>query len=149
MPMKVEAVRRVQALEMVRRGLGHRGPGLLGAIALAGPALADAEYDRCIARSNSTNVEWAACGGAWIEREDRRLNETWRRLLPKLPRQSRADLLAEQRAWIAYKDKACTFYRNGDFGREGQVLHGPRRLAGVIARRRDELGDIEAFLAPQ
>lgn len=114
-----------------------------------GPALADAEYDRCIARSNSTNVEWAACGGAWIEREDRRLNETWRRLLPKLPRQSRADLLAEQRAWIAYKDKACAFYRNGDFGREGQVLHGPCCLAGVIARRRDELADIEAFLAPQ
>lgn len=122
---------------------------VLGAVALGGPALADAEYERCIDRSDGTNPAWGACGGAWVAREDRLLNETWRRLLPKLPQRSRADLRTEQRAWIAYKDKACAFYGNGDFGREGQVLHDPTCLAGVIARRRGELAGIEAFLAPR
>ena len=149
MPMRVESVHRVQAL-----GTTHRGPGLLCAavlcaVALSGPALADAEYGRCIERSDGTNTAWETCGGAWVAREDRQLNETWRRLLPKLPQQSRADLRTEQRAWIAYKEKACAFYGNGDFGRDGQVLHGPSCLAGVIARRRGELADIEAFLAPR
>jgi uncharacterized protein YecT (DUF1311 family) len=109
------------------------------ALLAAGPALADEEYDRCIAESDGTNTAWGECGGAWIEREDARLNETWQRLIADAGDRMKADLRAEQRAWIAYKDLSCLFYANGEFGREGQVVSFPACRAEVIAKRTAEL----------
>jgi uncharacterized protein YecT (DUF1311 family) len=78
---------------------------------------------------------WAACGGEWVAREDARLNAAWKRLYAASGSATKKDLLEEQRAWNAFKDKACQFYANGDFGREGQVLHFPSCRAELIARR--------------
>lgn len=102
---------------------------------LAGHALADDDYDRCISDSDGTNAAWSECGGAWLEREDARLNEAWKRVFSGFAGQSKADLLAEQRAWIAFKEASCLFYASGDFGREGQVLSFPSCRAGVTAER--------------
>ncbi len=52
---------------------------------------------------------------------------------------TRSDLLQEQRGWIAFKDKACLFYANGDSGREGSVLGFPSCRAALIAGRTKEL----------
>ena len=42
--------------------------GILGALAL--PAAADEAWKRCIDNSDGTNPAWAACGGAWVAREE-------------------------------------------------------------------------------
>lgn len=114
-----------------------------------GVAPADDAYDRCIANADGTNTAWAQCGGDWIEREDKSLNEVWRQVYGAADGQTKRDLLAEQRLWNAYKESACGFYANGDWGREGQVLHFSACRARVIAERTQALQDYGTFLAPQ
>jgi uncharacterized protein YecT (DUF1311 family) len=95
----------------------------------------DAEYRRCIARSDGTNTAWGLCGTALIEREDIRLNAAWKRVYAAGAETKSKDLLDEQRAWNAFKETSCRFYASGTFGREGQVLSFPVCRAGIIAQR--------------
>ena len=104
-------------------------------LCLARPAVADAEHDRCIAASDGTNTSWATCGADLLKREDGRLNGAWKRVFAGLPDETRKNLLDEQRAWNAFKETSCLFYRSDDWGREGQVLHFPLCRAAVIAER--------------
>ncbi|RDJ23096.1 DUF1311 domain-containing protein [Bosea caraganae] len=120
---------------------------LLGGLLLAsaGPAAADDIYDKCIDDSDGTNTAWGACGSEWLKREDEKLNAVWKRINDGLPDATKADLLEEQRAWIAFKEKSCRFYANGDWGREGQALHYPNCLASLIAERISTLEAYGAF----
>jgi uncharacterized protein YecT (DUF1311 family) len=101
-------------------------------------AFADDIYDKCIAKT-SDNASWAQCGGEWMQREDDKLNKTWKVLFAKVDGQTKTDLLAEQRLWVAFKEKACKFYANGDWGRQGEVLNYPACQAGLIASRTKDL----------
>lgn len=111
---------------------------LIGAAMWAGTAQADPGYDSCEGKA-VTNVDYSACGAAWIAREERRLNVAWKALYSRLPARSKASLLSEQRLWIAWKDKSCLWRARGDWGREGQVIAYPTCRAKVIADRADYL----------
>lgn len=102
-------------------------------------AIADALYDQCIDASGSTNQGFAKCGGDWVARADAALNKIWKELYSDSSGQTRIDLLAEQRLWNDYKEVSCKFLDNGDFGREGQVIHFPVCRAGVIEERINQL----------
>lgn len=106
------------------------------------PARADAVYDRCIDESDGTNTAWAACGSDYVARADKALNATWKRVYGATEGQTKTDLLAAQRAWVAFQEKACAFYANGDWGREGEVLSYPACLATIIEAR---TADLEAY----
>ena len=95
----------------------------------------DAQYRRCLDAHDGTNIALERCGGDLIEREDTRLNATWNRIHAPGVEATGRDLQAEQRAWIAFKDRSCLFYRSGRFGRDGQVLSYPLCRAGIIAER--------------
>lgn len=110
-------------------------PVLVVILAFAAPAAADEAYKRCIDGSDGTNPAWGACGGEWVAREDAKLNAAWKQLYEASGPNTKKDLLEEQRAWNAFKEKSCRFYGNGDFGREGQVLQFPACRAEVIAQR--------------
>ena len=114
----------------------------------AAPGLADPAYDQCI-NASSTNTAWSQCGGEFVQRQDDKLNAVWKKVYALTSGQSKTDLLAEQRAWIAFKDKACRLYANGDYGREGQVLGYPSCLADVITDRTRQLEAIGRQLAPR
>lgn len=102
-------------------------------------AMADPSYERCMEESDGTNPAWATCGWSWVKREDDRLNQVWKQVFQRLDGRSKDDLLAEQRAWILYREKACAYYNNGDRGREGQVIGYPTCLARMISARTAEL----------
>lgn len=106
------------------------------------PARADDVYDRCIDASDGTNAAWAACGSDYVARADKALNATWKRVYGATEGQTKADLLAAQRAWIAFKETACAFYANGDWGREGEVLGYPACVTRIIEARTT---DLEAY----
>jgi uncharacterized protein YecT (DUF1311 family) len=108
------------------------------ALLVAVPVQADTAYDAC-ANKAASNVDYSDCGTAWIAREEARLNARWKSLYAGLPVASKRDVLTEQRAWIAYKDKSCLWRANGDWGREGQVIFYPTCRAKVIADRADYL----------
>ncbi|HEY9235064.1 MULTISPECIES: lysozyme inhibitor LprI family protein [Phenylobacterium] len=116
--------------------------------AMAAPGLADPAYDACIGASND-NASWSRCGADLIKREDDRLNATWKKVYGLTSGRTRTDLLAEQRAWISFKDKACRFYANGDQGREGQVLSYPMCQAQVIGDRTRQLEAIGSQIGPR
>lgn len=107
-------------------------------MAQASPALADTLYDKCV-NATDTNYGWAECGGAYLKRADAALNAAWKQIFAGTTGKTRADLLKEQRAWIAYKDASCNFYSNGDWGREGEVLHFYGCRGAVIEHRTAEL----------
>lgn len=115
---------------------------------LAAPAMADEAYDKCI-DTTSSNTEWAECGAALLKREDDRLNVVWKRVYAIPDEKTRADLLAEQRSWNAYKEKSCLLFANGEWGREGQVLHYPACRAEVIAERTKALQAYGEFFQPK
>ena len=88
-----------------------------------------------------TNDDFARCGERTINEEDRSLSIAWRRLFQDLGgtgTEAGRALLAEQRAWIVWREQACLSWWV-HHGREGEVLHGPLCIASVINARTNEL----------
>lgn len=109
-------------------------------------AAADTLYDQCMNVADGTNPAFAKCGGDWVARADAKLNKAWKELYADQEEQTKKDLLAEQRLWNAYKEGSCTFLSNGDFGREGQVIHFPACRAEVIEAR---IKQLERYKSPE
>lgn len=119
-------------------------------LSFALPALADDAYDKCIKDSDGTNTAWGQCGGDWMARADKALNDAWKKLHAAISDgDTNKALLDEQRAWNAYKEKSCLFYAAGYFGREGQVLSYPACRASVIEARSAELAAYLKDTQPQ
>jgi uncharacterized protein YecT (DUF1311 family) len=74
------------------------------------------EYSTCIAQSNGVTVEMINCILAETGRQDARLNENYRRLLPKLGTERKNALIEAQRAWIKFRDANCGFYGDPEGG---------------------------------
>lgn len=110
--------------------------GILAAL----PARADDAYDKCIKDSDGTNTAWDQCGGDWMARADKALNDAWKKVHSEITDDATSKaLLDEQRAWNTYKEKSCLFYASGYFGREGEVLSYPACRAEVIEARTSDL----------
>jgi uncharacterized protein YecT (DUF1311 family) len=120
---------------------------LLALAAAAAPAPADPGYDRCMQRA-VTNPDFAACGTALVARREAELNRTWKAAFARLDAPTKAELLSEQRLWIAFKDKSCRYWTTGSYGREGQTVHFYTCRAEVIAQRIVYLGDIGNMVGP-
>lgn len=99
------------------------------------------ELDDCLS-AHTSNVEWAACTRAEIQRQENELGAAWERLWrlmeDKWP-EEKGNLRAEQEAWTRWKEASCWIYRSEEFGREGAVLHYPSCIANKIADRTKEL----------
>ena len=114
---------------------------------IAAPARADPEYDSCI--DDSRESEFAACGAAWVTREDRRLNEAWRALLPLVEGTEREALVAEQRRWVAFNENSCDYFYSEIWGTIGRNTWYPDCRAAVIIARTAQLRDIKARIDSQ
>jgi uncharacterized protein YecT (DUF1311 family) len=114
----------------------------------ASAARADAVYDSCVKTAN-TNVDFSECGGAYVKRADDALNAAWKQTYKLAAGQTAKDLLAEEQAWIAYKEKSCLLYANGERGREGEVIAFPACRGQVIEERTKDLLGIGKDLAPR
>ncbi|UAJ09135.1 lysozyme inhibitor LprI family protein [Glacieibacterium megasporae] len=110
------------------------------------PASADAIFDRCNAATKAvTDSDLAPCGSAWVAREEVRLKLAWKRALDEVDgarsEQGKA-LLDEQRAWIAFKDKACRRYDVMSAGTLGRFHDAYVCRAQIIGDRINELGGL-------
>ncbi len=113
----------------------------------AGAARADNGYDACMKTANS-NFDFSECGKGYLKRADDALNAAWKQTYPLASGQTAKDLLGEEQAWIAYKDKSCLLYANGERGREGEVIAFPGCRGHVIEERTQDLIGIGKDLAP-
>jgi uncharacterized protein YecT (DUF1311 family) len=118
----------------MNRSLLLAAPVAAAAFAMAGPARADSRYDQCMERA-TTNAAFTACGAQMLVRSEAELNRAWKQAAARLEPGARRALLAEQRLWIAFKDKSCAYWSSGAYGREGQAVHFYSCRAGIIGER--------------
>ena len=115
----------------------------------AQPAFADAKYDACVGAVDANMAEMGACGGAWVDREDARLNVAWKKLWAAVSAGSKPALLEEQRAWLGYRDKSCVYYLDAiEYGQNGRYLSYPACRAAIIEQRTKVLKDMMETIAP-
>ncbi|UXN06847.1 lysozyme inhibitor LprI family protein [Bartonella sp. HY761] len=106
---------------------------------------ADPLYDQCMAENPfGTNSDWTACGSENWKRLDNQLNAVWKIVLASYDGHPKAEgirksLIAEQRAWLNYRQNVCAVYESGYWGRDGQVLSAPNCNNSLLANRIDEL----------
>ena len=85
-------------------------------LVLSGLACAQAEertsksYAACLDKAGGATFAMQDCIREELERQDRRLNETYKALFDSLPEKRQAQLRDAQRKWIAFRDANCEFY---------------------------------------
>jgi len=76
-------------------------------------AIADEAFDACL---KTAGPEETRCGEEWIAREQTRLDAAWKQLNEVADGNVATALVAEQRAWEAFRDVSCTFKLDEGFG---------------------------------
>lgn len=127
--------------------------GALLLIMAGAAAFPDPQLDSCMQKA-MTSLDQSTCMSAALARADARLNVKWRKLMSHLKTgysaKVRADLVQEQRAWIAFKDKACLFYWNQpSFGSLHRSIEGPSCRLQIINERIADLENISIALSPE
>jgi uncharacterized protein YecT (DUF1311 family) len=67
-------------------------------------------YAACLDQAGGATFAMQDCIREELERQDRRLNETYKALIDSLPEKRQAQLRDAQRKWIAFRDANCEFY---------------------------------------
>ncbi|WP_086607448.1 lysozyme inhibitor LprI family protein [Erythrobacter donghaensis] len=107
---------------------------------------AEAALDACIENTGLSDLAAKDCYVALAVSEDERLNANWARLIKAIGGKDTdvgKSLLAEQRAWIGYKDVACQHYlvSGGTLDRlQAQICY-----TDTISRRADEIEELADF----
>ena len=112
----------------------HNSPPLLFVAFLAATSaqalgqdkdLLTAEYSKCIEQSGGTDPGMLDCMGAEAQRQDKRLNDAYKKLINELKPERRKELQEAQRLWIKYTEANCNFYLDPD-GRNRSQASGKR-----------------------
>lgn len=118
---------------------------ILGIVAL--PSLAHgnsyeiAQNVNC--NSPQTTLEMRVCAGQSYEKADKKLNQVYRQLKPKLGTSQQKKLVDAQRAWIQFRDKTCAF--SGAFA-EGGTLEPVLRTSCLADVTEQRVKDLERYL---
>ena len=78
--------------------------------------LLTAEYSKCVEQSGGTDPGMLDCMGAEAERQDKRLNDAYKKLMNELKPERRKELQEAQRLWIKYTEANCNFYLDPNGG---------------------------------
>lgn len=81
-----------------------------GRTATAVEARYSAAYRTCLATGDAARGVTSGlldCSGAEIDRQDARLNQTYRAVMARLGPRGRTKLRASERAWIGERDRGC------------------------------------------
>jgi uncharacterized protein YecT (DUF1311 family) len=109
-------------------------------IAHATPNLAGIQIaQRPNCNNPQTQSEMNACAGIAYQNADRRLNQVYQQLLPKLSTSRRQQLVTAQQAWIRFRDTSCTFERSQFEGGTMAPMVQANCLARVTQQRTKEL----------
>jgi uncharacterized protein YecT (DUF1311 family) len=103
------------------------------------PAGISEVFYQCIDQADSDTVASAACLAAEQDRQDKRLNANYEKLLTKLGPEAKKKLLLAERAWLMFKETNGTF-ENAIYGGEIMAnLELTQNEAFYICARADTL----------
>ncbi|HLP88001.1 MAG TPA: lysozyme inhibitor LprI family protein [Nostocaceae cyanobacterium] len=77
-----------------------------------------------------TQADINQCAGLSYQNADKKLNQVYRQLLPKLPKARQNKLISAQQAWIKFRDASCEFERSAFEG--GSIA--PSIYAGCLEK---------------
>ncbi|GCA75023.1 hypothetical protein MiTe_01852 [Microcystis aeruginosa NIES-2520] len=117
------------------------------AVAMATPSIASpasgttnlqlAQNPNC--NNPQTQSEMNICASIAYQNADRKLNQVYRQLLPKLSAARKQKLIAAQQAWIKFRDSSCEFERSAyEGGSLAPMIYG-FCLANVTEQRTKDL----------
>ena len=86
-----------------------------------------------------TQSEMNICAGIAYQNADRKLNQVYRQLLPKLSAARKQKLIAAQQAWIKFRDSSCEFERSAFEGGSIAPMIYSNCLADVTEQRTKDL----------
>ena len=86
-----------------------------------------------------TQSEMNICASIAYQNADRKLNQVYRQLLPKLSAARKRKLISAQQAWIKFRDSSCEFERSAyEGGAMAPMIYG-NGLADVTEQRTKDL----------
>ena len=105
------------------------------------------EYSDCV-QDKAENGTWSdmlGCDSDELDRQDARLNDTYKKLMSKLSRDRKKALLKAQRAWIKFREANCDFWYDPDGGRAAAFNSNGCRLTMTAARTKELEGMLEGL----
>ena len=86
-----------------------------------------------------TQSEMNICASIAYQNADRKLNQVYRQLLPKLSAARKQKLISAQQAWIKFRDSSCEFERTAFEGGSIAPMIYSNCLAAVTEQRTNDL----------
>ncbi|NJO63500.1 MAG: DUF1311 domain-containing protein [Richelia sp. RM2_1_2] len=114
---------------------------------VASPNLADANSFKIAQNVNCNNpqttLEMRVCASKSYEAADKKLNQVYRQLRPKLNAKQQKRLVDAQTAWIQFRDKSCVF-EAGEA--EGGTLEPVLKLSCLTNVTQQRVKNLEGYL---
>jgi uncharacterized protein YecT (DUF1311 family) len=101
-----------------------------------------AEYSKCIEQSGATDPGMLDCAVAEAERQDKRLNDAYKKLMNELKSERRIELQEAQRLWLKYTEAHCNLYLDPDGGTAAKLAASECPVLAKASRAKE----LENFL---
>ncbi len=79
------------------------------------------QFSACMDKSGGVTQDMVECIGAETQRQDLRLNKSYKALMATLSPERKKQLQEAQRAWIKFRDSNCSFYFDPDGGSMARI----------------------------
>jgi uncharacterized protein YecT (DUF1311 family) len=102
--------------------------------ALAAEAPTSAAHTACMGKSGGVTSAMLDCIATELQRQDARLNRAYKAAMAPLSAPRKKQLLAAQRAWLAFRDANCQFYADPEGGSVVTVVVNDCVLSATATR---------------
>ncbi len=101
-----------------------------------------AEFSKCIKQSEGTNPGMLDCIGVETSRQDKRLNDAYKKLMAELDPERKKQLQEVQRMWIQYTEANCNFHLDPNGGTAARLSANECPMLSKAARA----AELEGFI---
>lgn len=96
-----------------------------------------AQFNSCMEKASGVTSDMLDCIGTETKRQDVRLNNAYKEVLPQLSPSRKKQLQDVQRTWIKYRDANCNFYADPDGGTMAIVVSNDCFLTATSSRAKE------------
>jgi len=93
-----------------------------------------AEFARCIKKAEAADPAILECISAEYVRADKRLNNSYKKLMAQVSAERKKQLQEAQRLWVKYTDANCDFYYDPDGGTSARLSANECLVSARLAR---------------
>jgi len=99
------------------------------------------QFTECMDKSGGITLAMVECISAETQRQDQRLNKSYKALMASLSSVRKEQLQEAQRAWIKFRDSNCRFYLDPEGGSMSRVSAGDCAMT-MTTNRANELAKL-------